>query len=216
MPELNLPTPGVTPGTGWAFQVNAAFNTLNNAVENVVGVHHLVADYIVGADQEWTGLDVANPPQSAVLRALSTATNRPPGSSAFMVLHMRGNDTNITQIAVGLSSDRPVYVRAKTSASFTAWVRVTDQTVLDARVAGLIAELALTTDAELDARVAGLVEELHLATAVKCVHLDGGAWVWDGPAAAAATHYVLPDDTGALIVRPTPFPTPLATPALNW
>ena len=95
MPELNLPTPGVTPGTGWAFQVNAAFNTLNNAVENVV-------------------------------------------------------------------------------------------------------------------------EDHHLATALKCVHREGGTWVWDGPGASASTHYVIPDHTGAYVVRPTPFPTPLATPAFDW
>lgn len=32
MPTLNLPTPGVTPGPGWASQVNDAFETLNNTI----------------------------------------------------------------------------------------------------------------------------------------------------------------------------------------
>lgn len=50
----------------------------------------------------------------------------------------------------------------------------------------------------------------------KCVHLEAGKWVWDGPLGAAATHYVFPDHDGRLVVRSTPFPTPLATPALNW
>ncbi|WP_242085972.1 pyocin knob domain-containing protein [Microbacterium lacticum] len=53
--------------------------------------------------------------------------------------------------------------------------------------------------------------------AVKCVHLEAGVWVWDGPNAPAATHYLIPDEHGVLIARTTPFPTPsAATPALDW
>lgn len=33
MPTLNLPTPGVTPGPGWATQVNTAFEAINDAVD---------------------------------------------------------------------------------------------------------------------------------------------------------------------------------------
>lgn len=52
---------------------------------------------------------------------------------------------------------------------------------------------------------------------VKCVHSESGVWVWDGPDAPAATHYLIPDDTGALIARVTAFPTPSATaPELTW
>lgn len=50
----------------------------------------------------------------------------------------------------------------------------------------------------------------------KCVHLEAGKWVWDGPNGAAATHYLIPDHTGALVARATPFPTPDATPSLTW
>lgn len=51
----------------------------------------------------------------------------------------------------------------------------------------------------------------------KCVHLDAGVWVWDGPNGASATHYLIPDDTGALIARATPFPVPSASaPELIW
>lgn len=50
----------------------------------------------------------------------------------------------------------------------------------------------------------------------KSVYLDGGKWAWRVSGSPAATHYVLPDHTGAQIVRPTPFPTPAATPAFNW
>lgn len=51
---------------------------------------------------------------------------------------------------------------------------------------------------------------------VKCVYLDGGKWVWDDPPRTLSTHYVIPDDTGALVVRPTVWPTPGVTPVLDW
>lgn len=50
----------------------------------------------------------------------------------------------------------------------------------------------------------------------KSVHLEDGQWVWDGPNGPLATHYVLPDHAGDLIVRATPFPTPGSTPVLTW
>lgn len=50
----------------------------------------------------------------------------------------------------------------------------------------------------------------------KCVHLEAGKWVWDGPDSAAATHYLIPDISGALIARPTAIPIPGATPSLTW
>jgi hypothetical protein len=48
---------------------------------------------------------------------------------------------------------------------------------------------------------------------VKCVRLESGKWVWD---VATGTHYVIPDHTGALVVRATAQPVPASTPALNW
>ncbi|MDA4893041.1 hypothetical protein PFZ55_39885 [Streptomyces sp. MS2A] len=69
-----------------------------------------------------------------------------------------------------------------------------------------------------DAVMAAIEEGLNAAEVkpLKCVHLEGGKWVYDGPDGLAATHYVLPDDTGALIVRPTVWPVPQSTPAFNW
>ena len=60
------------------------------------------------------------------------------------------------------------------------------------------------------ARLTGIPTDL---IPVKCVRLEAGKWVWD---TVAGTHYVIPDHTGALIVRATAVPVPAATPALNW
>ena len=48
----------------------------------------------------------------------------------------------------------------------------------------------------------------------KCLRIESGQWVWD--ISSAATHYLIPDDTGALIARPTVWPVPASTPQLNW
>lgn len=51
----------------------------------------------------------------------------------------------------------------------------------------------------------------------KCVHLEAGEWVWDGPDGPDATHYLIPDHNGEYVTRSTPFPVPSAsTPALDW
>lgn len=54
---------------------------------------------------------------------------------------------------------------------------------------------------------------LNAATFVKSVRLEAGKWVWD---LTGATHYLIPDHTGALIARPTPRPTPDVTPSFTW
>ena len=38
MPELNLPTPGVTAGPGWALQLNEAIESVNSAVDTATEV----------------------------------------------------------------------------------------------------------------------------------------------------------------------------------
>ena len=38
MPELNLPTPGVTGGPGWASQLNAAIESVNSVVDETSDV----------------------------------------------------------------------------------------------------------------------------------------------------------------------------------
>lgn len=51
-------------------------------------------------------------------------------------------------------------------------------------------------------------------TMTRCVRLEAGKWVWD---TVAGTHYVIPDHTGALIVRATAVPVPNPTiPEFNW
>jgi len=59
----------------------------------------------------------------------------------------------------------------------------------------------------------GRIGAVEAKQAVKCVRLESGKWVWD---TVAGTHFVIPDHTGALIVRATAQPVPAATPALDW
>lgn len=68
---------------------------------------------------------------------------------------------------------------------------------------------ATTKYGGLPARVAAVEAKQHVA----CVRLESGKWVWD---TAAGTHFVIPDHTGALIVRPTAAPVPAATSKLDW
>lgn len=86
--------------------------------------------------------------------------------------------------------------------------------LLEQVAAGIIAD-SPTIIAAAEAAIANaLTTKLALS---KCVHLDAGIWVWDGPNGPLATHYLLPDDTGALIARATPFPVPSASsPELTW
>lgn len=41
MPTISLPTPGLTPGTGWATQLNVAINAINNEVDGRLGTAQL-------------------------------------------------------------------------------------------------------------------------------------------------------------------------------
>jgi len=63
----------------------------------------------------------------------------------------------------------------------------------------------------------GRLGALEAKQAVKCVRLEAGRWIWD--VTAAATHYLIPDETGQPVIRQTPWPMPLpdpTIPALNW
>lgn len=57
------------------------------------------------------------------------------------------------------------------------------------------------------------VTDLEGMQPIKAVRLEAGKWVWD---LVGATHYLLPDETGALVARATPWPVPAATPSLDW
>lgn len=65
----------------------------------------------------------------------------------------------------------------------------------------------------IDADVESLSQRFGPALPDKCVRREAGAWVW---VRAGATHYLIPDHTGALVVRPTPYPIPDAAPSLTW
>lgn len=154
----------------------------------------------VGANLTYTDLDTI-PAWSGWYKASATALNRPPVGSAISVFQMAYSATYRVQIAVpvdGTAAATLTYVRVQRAGVWRPWE-------------------GLVTESELNARIAGLVAELDLVTFVKCVHLEAGKWVWDGPDGPLATHYLIPDETGALIARPTPFPTPSASsPELTW
>lgn len=209
MPDLNLPIPGVTPGTGWASQLNAAITDINDVIETgrlsepgliaTITAQRIVQSRIVApTGGQWTDLNAVDAALPVVLDVRAGALNRPV-TIPLTGWHIPSAGSDAVQALTTVGGGSPQqWVRARTSGVWGAWLRVVDQGVLDARVQGLIAEL-------------------DLVTLVKCVHLEAGVWVWDGPDAPAATHYLLPDDTGALIARPTPFPVPSATsPALDW
>lgn len=109
--------------------------------------------------------------------------------------------------SLSAASDQTMEAVAKNSGSK---FRVALNSIIQAIVTATLAA-SPTVVAAAAAAVAG-------ALAVKkCVHLEAGVWVWDGPDSPDATHYLIPDDTGALVARATPFPTPSASaPEMNW
>lgn len=62
--------------------------------------------------------------------------------------------------------------------------------------------------------------EAALATTLalsKCLHIEAGRWVYDGPNGPLATRYIIPNHDGRLVIRQYPFPTPSASaPELTW
>lgn len=83
----------------------------------------------------------------------------------------------------------------------------------------LVAADVISDDPAIRAAVIAAIDEQLAAGEYvprKCIHLESGVWVWDGPDGIAATHYLIPDDAGVLVARPTVWPVPGATPVLNW
>lgn len=89
---------------------------------------------------------------------------------------------------------------------------------LPAAIHNRVAEEISEDPTIIDAAEAAVTDALSTVLALsKCVHLEAGVWIWDGPNGPLATHYLFPDDTGALVARPTPFPVPSASaPELTW
>lgn len=78
----------------------------------------------------------------------------------------------------------------------------------------IVTNLIASSPTVVDAAAAAVSAQLVLK---KCVHLEAGEWVWDGPDGDDATHYLIPDHNGEIVARETPFPVPSATPlTLNW
>lgn len=84
MPTISLPTPGVTPGTAWASELNVAINSINNEVDGRLGPAQL--------DQSISDLfDTVIPETSAGLSSalnstvLDGRTVRLPGGATFVV-----------------------------------------------------------------------------------------------------------------------------------
>lgn len=109
--------------------------------------------------------------------------------------------------------------------------RATIQAATDASMASEIRNAGTETRAEIiiliDGRIAGNPAVVAAAAAAvnaaladaelrpkKCIRFESGVPVWD--LTSAATHYVIYDDQGAPIIRPTIWPAPTTTPGFNW
>lgn len=169
-------------------------------LEGVLTARSLVLSRVVASTGgTWTDLDAVDSTLAVTLDVRNTALNRPISAAVSCLgWHIPSGNGSAVQILTSASANPSQWMRSKASGVWSPWLRIVDQGVLDARVAGLPAEL-------------------RLVQLEKCIHLESGVWVWDGPAAPAATHYLLPDDTGALVARSTPFPVPSASaPELTW
>lgn len=109
--------------------------------------------------------------------------------------------------SLAAASDQTMETVAKTpSSKFRA--------ALVAIIESIVTTLLASSPTVVAAAAAAVSSQLALK---KCVHFEAGEVIYDGPGGAAATHYVLPDHNGELVVRATPFPVPSATsPAFDW
>ncbi len=90
--------------------------------------------------------------------------------------------------------------------------------IAEAIVRQLIAEALANGQTVQDAvanAVNGYLAGLNIAPQ-KSVHIENGKVIYDGPGGVLATHYLLPDENGQNVARPTAWPVPTAAPALNW
>ena len=88
---------------------------------------------------------------------------------------------------------------------------------VDERIELVAAEIIADDPTIVAAAEAAVDEALATTLALsKCVHFESGVPVYDGPGGVLATHHIFQDHTGEQVIRPTPFPVPLATPAFTW
>lgn len=119
-----------------------------------------------------------------------------------------------------------IFLGSVDAASDATMATVTNQanslfrTALEALIAAVLAENQAVIDAAEQAAAAAVNDALTTRLALsKTVYIEAGQIVWDTtPGRTLATHYFLPDHTGELVARLTPFPTPSATTpfALDW
>lgn len=122
---------------------------VDTRVGGLVTELNLVSDYTVGTGQTVTDLDAFDPPRSAIVRALSSAANRPAGTNGFMVTHMRTNANSAVQFAVESGDGRAVYTRVKSSGTWSGWLRIVDQIGLAAVDASIRADQPAVIDQRL-------------------------------------------------------------------
>jgi hypothetical protein len=142
-------------------------------------------------DSRLTGAEIKNTAQDGRLDAVEAKNT--------------AQDTAITAARTGATADAKTYTDAEVLKDRNRLTPIESKnTAQDGRLDGVEAK-NVAQDGRLDA--------VEAKQSVKCVRLESGVWVWD---TVAGTHFVIPDHTGALIVRATAQPVPAATPALNW
>ncbi len=116
---------------------------------------------------------------------------------------------------------RKGYVSVASDTTTAALIRnTTSQThaALRAMVGVVVADQLEEADPDFfrepaEAAVAAMAAELRPA---KCAHREGGEWVRDDADGPLATHYLIPDHTGAYVARPTVWPVPAANASFDW
>lgn len=117
--------------------------------------------------------------------------------------------TKRTTAAAATDDSMAMQVRRNGSESRSAVIDL-----IEPVAAGIIADDPTVAAAAAAAANDAVLSVLALA---RWVRREGNAWVRDVPGGPNATHYTIPDHTGAYIVRATPFPVPSATALeLNW
>jgi len=163
-----------------------------------------------------TDLNTLTGTQHVGTYGLSTASTYPNGPAGPLpstaVLEVKRGAGNAVVHEITAGSTKLWREAVDTAAgTWSVWAQVQSKADADATNAAQDTRLNLV-EAKNTAQD-GRLDLVEAKQSVKCVRLESGAWVWD---TAAATHFVIPDHTGALVVRATAQPVPAATPALNW
>lgn len=115
------------------------------AVDAALAAQPIVLSRVVSATGgTWTDLNAVNAVLPIALDVRSTALNRPISSAvSSMGWHIPSGNGSAVQVLTTSSTNPSQWMRSRAGGVWSAWVRIVDQTVLDARVSGLIAELSM-------------------------------------------------------------------------